>query len=46
MYLAVFLHDVLRTCCYLVFVSCSGLNIELCVARFISFICRFYTYMW
>jgi hypothetical protein len=30
----VYLHDVLRTCCYLVFVSCSALNIGLCMSRF------------
>jgi hypothetical protein len=36
---SVYLHDVLRTCCYLVFVSCSALNIELCVSRFVSLNC-------
>jgi hypothetical protein len=28
---SVFLNDVLRTCCYLVFVSCIALNFGLCV---------------
>lgn len=34
------LHDVQRKCCYLVIVSCSTLDIGLCVFMFISFICR------
>jgi hypothetical protein len=45
----VYLGDLMRTCCYLVFVSCSTLSIGLCVSRFVSFICRLFLlvlYMW
>jgi hypothetical protein len=39
---SVSLNDILRTCCYLVFVSCTALNIGLCVFRLVSFICRLF----
>lgn len=41
-FVSVYLHDVLRTCCYLVFVSYSALNTVLCVSMFVSFICKLF----
>jgi hypothetical protein len=46
---SVYLRDVMLSCCYLVFVSCSALNTGLCVSKFVSFICRLHLlvfYMW